>query len=378
MAFNYLKNMKIGKWLITILVISCLPFLASAQKEMSPNQQLSPKQQSIIQIAALTAKGDLQLLKPALNKGLDAGLTIIEIKEVLVHLYAYCGFPRSIRGLQTFMEVLDERKAKGIQDVLGAEASPIPNEQPKYERGKKVLGELTQTPQPATLSGYSAFAPVIDTFLKEHLFADIFERDVLTFAERELVTISVLSAIGNAEPMLRSHLNICLNVGLTPTQLGEFAGIIESVLGEKEATAAEAVVNEVLKNSPAFPKGEKITNNNFTGTAWVYMMITPDDTYNTSIGNVTFEPGARTNWHKHPGGQILLVTDGKGFYQEKGKPAQPIQKGNVVRIPPDTEHWHGASSGNSLTHIAISPNQQKGSVEWLKPVTDAEYSELIK
>jgi quercetin dioxygenase-like cupin family protein len=160
--------------------------------------------------------------------------------------------------------------------------------------------------------------------------------------------------------------------------LTEFAGIIESVLPEKEATAAEAVVNEVLKNSPAFPKGEKITNNNFTGTAWVYMMITPDDTYNTSIGNVTFEPGARTNWHKHPGGQILLVTDGKGFYQEKGKPAQPIQKGNVVRIPPDTEHWHGASSGNSLTHIAISPNQQKGSVEWLQPVTDAEYSESNK
>jgi len=126
MAFNYLKKMKIGKWLITILVISCLPFLASAQKEMSPNQQLSAKQQSIIQIAALAAKGDLQLLKPALNKGLDAGLTINEIKEVQVHLYAYCGFPRSIRGLQTFMEVLDERKAKGIQDVLGAEASPIP------------------------------------------------------------------------------------------------------------------------------------------------------------------------------------------------------------------------------------------------------------
>jgi quercetin dioxygenase-like cupin family protein/alkylhydroperoxidase/carboxymuconolactone decarboxylase family protein YurZ len=378
MAFNYLKNMKIGKWLITILVISCLPFLASAQKEMSPNQQLTTKQKSIIQIAALAAKGDLQSLKPALNTGLEAGLTIIETKEVLVHLYAYCGFPRSIRGLQTFMEVLDERKAKGINDIVGKEASPISDDLSKYERGKNVLGELTKTPQPATLSGYSAFAPVIDTFLKEHLFADIFERDVLTFAERELVTISVLSAIGNAEPMLRSHLNICLNVGLTPSQLNEFSGIIESVLGEKEATVAETVINEVLKNTSAFPKGEKANNKNFTGTAWVYMMITPDDVYNSSIGNVIFEPGARTNWHIHPGGQILLVTDGKGFYQEKGKPAQIIQKGDVVRIPPDTEHWHGASSDSSLTHIAISPNQQKGSVEWLQPVTDAEYSESNK
>lgn len=356
-----------------LVVFGCFTFNLRAQQIMVNSQQLSAKQQSIIQIAALTAKGDLKALKPALNKGLEAGLTVNETKEVLVHLYAYCGFPRSIRGLQTFMEVLDERKAKGITDTAGKEASPILNEGSKYERGKNVLSELTKTPQPATLSGYSAFAPVIDTFLKEHLFADIFERDVLTFAERELVTISVLSAIGNAEPMLRSHMNICLNVGLTPSQLTEFAGIIESVLGEKEATAAEAVVNEVLKNSHAFPNGEKITNNNFTGTAWVYMMITPDNIYNASIGNVTFEPGARTNWHKHPGGQILLVTDGKGFYQEKGKPAQSIQKGDVVRIPPDTEHWHGASQDSGLTHIAISLHLEKGSVEWLSPVSDEEY-----
>ena len=377
MEYNDSKKMP-GKWLIIIMVLSCLPLYISAQNKMSAEQQLTTKQQSIIQISALAAKGDLQTLKPALNKGLEAGLTVNEIKEVLVHLYAYCGFPRSIRGLQTFMEVLDERKTKGIHDKTGADASAINQEPDKYERGKKVLGELTKAPQDRPLSGYSAFAPVIDTFLKEHLFADIFERDVLTYAERELVTISVLSAIGNAEPMLRSHLAICLNVGLTPSQLTEFAGIIESILGETEATATETVINEVLKQSTAFPKGEKANNANFTGTAWVYMMITPDNTYNSSIGNVIFEPKARTNWHKHPGGQILLVTDGSGFYQEKGKPAQLIKKGDVVRIPPDTEHWHGASSGNSLTHIAISPNQQKGSVEWLQPVTDAEYRESNK
>jgi len=215
---------------------------------MNTKMELSPNEQSIISIAALTAKGDLTSLKPALNSGLESGLSVNQIKEVLVHLYAYCGFPRSIRGLQTFMEVVNERKAKGINDVLGAEASPISEEQPKYERGKKVLGELTKVPQDGAMSGYSAFAPVIDTFLKEHLFADIFERDVLTYAERELVTISVISSIGGAEPMLRSHLNICLNVGLTPGQLNEFVGIIQSTVGEKEAKDALAVLNEVLKN----------------------------------------------------------------------------------------------------------------------------------
>jgi len=127
-----------------------------------------------------------------------------------------------------------------------------------------------------------------------------------------------------------------------------------------------------------FPKGNKITNNHFTGTAWLQMFVTNDSTFNTSIGNVTFEPKARTNWHKHPGGQILLVTDGMGYYQEKDKSVQLIKKGNIVRIPPDTEHWHGASPDSGLTHIAISLNTDKGSVVWLQPVTDEEYNNIIK
>jgi 4-carboxymuconolactone decarboxylase len=230
-----------------ILVISFF-FTLNAKNDKNEDMKLSSRQRSIIVIAALTAKGDLLQLKAELNAGLEAGLTINEIKEVIVHLYAYCGFPRSIRGLQTFMEVLKERKARGINDVSGAEASPIQEERSKYERGKKVLSELTKAPQDGALTGYAAFAPVIDTFLKEHLFADIFERDILTYAQRELVTISVLSALGGVEPMLRSHLSISLNVGLTPGQLNQFVGIIQSTMGEKEAGDAQAVLNEVLKN----------------------------------------------------------------------------------------------------------------------------------
>lgn len=211
------------------------------------NDMLDKKQEKIITISALTAKGDLERLKPELVAGLEAGLTVNEIKEGLVHLYAYCGFPRSIRGLQTFMTVLDERKANGINDNSGREASPINEEGSKYERGKKILGELTGAPQPDTLSGYSAFAPTIDTFLKEHLFADIFERDVLTYAQRELVTISVISAIGDAEPMLKGHLTISLNVGLTPGQLQEFVKVIKSAIGEEKASDAQKVLDEILK-----------------------------------------------------------------------------------------------------------------------------------
>jgi Cupin domain. len=131
-----------------------------------------------------------------------------------------------------------------------------------------------------------------------------------------------------------------------------------------------------LSKSVIFPKGEKITNDYFIGAAWLEMLVSNDNTFNCSIGNVTFEPGARNNWHKHPGGQILLVTGGKGYYQEEGKPVQVLHKGDVVKIRPDVKHWHGATPDSWFTHIAISTNIQKGDVVWLEPVIDEEYKNL--
>lgn len=233
------------------LLLSNLTHEVMAQGQTDTVQALNSKQQSIITVSALAAKGDLPQLQKALTDGLNAGLTVNQIKEVLAHLYAYCGFPRSIRGLQTFMSVLQERKAKGVNDEMGATATPIESSRSKYERGKEILKKLTGIQQDAPPTGYSAFAPVIDTFLKEHLFADAFERDVLTYAERELVTVSVLSSIGGVEPMLKSHLGICLNVGLLPSQLQEFVSIIKSTGGRKEAKSAQSVLDEVLKNNPS-------------------------------------------------------------------------------------------------------------------------------
>ncbi len=136
-----IKKIIIGAF-IGLVVSCCLFSNVNAQNEVKMSETLSSKQQSIIPIAAFTANGNLEQLKPAINAGLDAGLTINEIKEVMVHLYAYCGFPRSLRGLQTFMEVVDERKSKGINDKLGADASPVNDEKSKYERGKANLEEL--------------------------------------------------------------------------------------------------------------------------------------------------------------------------------------------------------------------------------------------
>lgn len=130
------------------------------------------------------------------------------------------------------------------------------------------------------------------------------------------------------------------------------------------------------KTELVYPKGDKITNNNFSGTAWLNWLVPNDSIFNCPVGNVTFEPGARTNWHKHPGGQILLITEGKGYYQERGKSAQLLQKGDVVKIPPYAEHWHGATSNEQFSHIAINTNVQEGVAIWLEPVTDEYYDSL--
>lgn len=243
-----MKDFKIFSLIVMIVSITLSPNDVKAKQLTTIESNLSAKEKSIITIASLTAKGDLATLKLELNKGLEAGLNVSEIKEILIHTYAYCGFPRSIRGLQTFMEVLNERKTKGINDESGKEASPIKEDGNKYERGKTILEQLTKTSQLNTLTGYSAFAPVIDTFLKEHLFADIFERDVLTFTQRELVTISVISSIGDAEPMLKSHLSIAINLGVSPEQLKEFLVVIKPFIGAKKTKVAKEVVSEVLKS----------------------------------------------------------------------------------------------------------------------------------
>jgi quercetin dioxygenase-like cupin family protein len=122
-----------------------------------------------------------------------------------------------------------------------------------------------------------------------------------------------------------------------------------------------------------FPKGEKAPAEYFTGTAWIKSLVGDDRNFNVVIGNVTFERGARNNWHTHPGGQILIAAEGTGYFQEKGKPIQLLHPGDVVKILPDVEHWHGASGDSEFTHIAISTNTQKGVVVWQQRVTDEEY-----
>ena len=212
-------------------------------------QAMDSKRQHITEVAALTGKGDLDKLKTVLIDGLNDGMAVSELKEVMVHAYAYCGFPRALRGLQTLVAVLDERKAKGIEDDWGRKASPITDTRSKYERGRDILVEISGIPADAPKADYAILAPEIEVFLKEHLFADLFERDVLTYAERELTTVAVIASLGKGvEPMLKGHMGIALNVGITPDELHSVLAIVEKNIGRDEADGGRLALNEVLQS----------------------------------------------------------------------------------------------------------------------------------
>lgn len=122
-----------------------------------------------------------------------------------------------------------------------------------------------------------------------------------------------------------------------------------------------------------FQKGTPGPAENFTGKAWNVGLVENHSVYNTVVGNVYFEPGARSNWHKHPSGQILIITDGAGYHQIKGQPRQTLKKGDIVKCPANVEHWHGATPDTGMLQMYILPKTEKGIVTWLQKVTDAEY-----
>jgi len=232
---------------VLAILWTLLGFATLSEGQTAKNEGLSDRQKSIVTIAAFTAKGDLEKLKAALNEGLGAGLTVNEIKEVLVQMYAYAGFPRSLNGISTFMAVMNERQKKGIKDEMGREASPLPANMNKDEYGAKVRARLSGSDVIPPPSGYQLFAPVIDAFLKEHLFADIFARDILDYQSRELATISALASMTGTGGQLRFHLGAAMNTGLTEAQMENFISVLNSKVGTEEADGAAKILAEVLK-----------------------------------------------------------------------------------------------------------------------------------
>lgn len=313
---------------------------------------LNAKQKSIAEAAAYAARGNQAGLKQALNKGLDNDVSVNEFKEILVQTYAYCGFPRSLNALNTLMSLEEERGNKDEQGKLPS-AKPQGN---SLDYGSENQTKLVGQPVAGKLY---EFAPVIDEYLKAHLFGDIFARDNVDWQTRELATIAMLASRDGVESQLNSHINVGKHNGMTDDQVAE----ILDIAGE---TGAKSVLFGFGTENVAYAKY-------FIGKSY----LQPLTAEGISSANVTFEPKCRNNWHiHHKTGQTLFVVAGRGWYQEWGKPAQELKAGDVVNIPEGVKHWHGAAKDSWFTHIAISVPNEGASAEWLEPVTDEEYDKL--
>ncbi|HEX2541641.1 MAG TPA: carboxymuconolactone decarboxylase family protein [Caldimonas sp.] len=204
---------------------------AQANVPAATDGVLTARQQSIAPIGAATASGDMTRLAAALNHGLDAGLTVSDAKEILVQLYAYAGFPRSLNALGELMKVLDARRQRGIHDAPGRAPGPVPTGKELLAAGTANQTKLSGAPVKGPLFD---FAPAIDEYLKTHLFGDIFARDNLDWQSRELATVGALAALPGVESQLQAHMRISMNVGLTARQLRS-AGEALAQAGQPEA-----------------------------------------------------------------------------------------------------------------------------------------------
>ncbi len=224
------------------------------------------------------------------------------------------------------------------------------------------------------------FAPKFAELNDDVLFGQVWSREQeLSPRDRSMITVAALISGGIFE-QLPNHLKLARENGVTKTEVTEIITQLAFYCGWPKAWSAFNLAKDIFaaenpaECSTVFPKGDLISSDNFIGDAYLQMLVMPTDGNGTAIANVTFAPGARNNWHSHEIGQFLLVTGGKGFYQEDSKPARLLSPGDVVNIPSHVRHWHGAAPDSWFIHIAIS----QGEAQWFEPLDDGQYLDATK
>lgn len=193
---------------------------------------MTNKDKSIVEISIFTAIGNLKELEKSVNLGLNNELTVNEIKEIMVQLYAYCGFPRSLNALGVLSNTVDERKANGKVTEVGRESTPIPSDRNSLVYGTQVQIKIVGM---EVKGGIYDFAPMADRYLKAHLFGDIFGQDILDYRTRELVTVAALASMDGVNPQLQAHIGISKNVGVTGDELNGIIEVLKDKLGFEKA-----------------------------------------------------------------------------------------------------------------------------------------------
>lgn len=315
-----------------------------------PGPGLSQRDRSLVVISALIASDKPAQLRGHLGRALDNGVTPVEASGVLTHLAFYAGWPSAVVSLAVFDEVYTAR------DIDTAALAPF------------AARPAPSRPAPDADDAFApGFARLTDTVIRD----DLWRRTDLVPRDRLLVTISALTALGEAD-QIPDLIRQSSTSGLTRADVGEALTHLAFYVGWPRVTLALEVLETVPEWSAAAATSAA-PSGNFTGRVAVTSPFEGSGDSALRGATVTFEPGARSRWHRHPHGQLLVVTSGRGWTQIEGEPVREMKPGDVIWTPPGVSHWHGGTRSSGLTHVAVSEDRDGDPVQWLEHVTEAEF-----
>lgn len=351
--------------------------------------ELSPRDRSIVTVAALIARMQSMELKFHVALALDNGVQPAELSEIITHLAFYTGWGNAMAAIAVAKDIFRQRGV-GLDQLPPAKGKPLPlNEEAEKQRATLVAGN------------FGAVSPGLVEATTDVLFLDLWLRPALAPRDRSLITVSALIANGQTA-QVPFHLNRAMDNGLTQAEaaavlhhLAFYAGwpcamsalpIAKDVFEKRQTSELNAAKANDGKNTKRFGDNTlTITRAGtipsmvgpkdwFTGNVRVDSLFPADGGRHSNGGVVTFEPGARTRWHTHPAGQTIVITQGLGWVQKDGEAIQEVRPGDVVFFEPGEKHWHGASAQVGMTHIAITESVDGKAVDWLEVVSDDQYA----
>jgi 4-carboxymuconolactone decarboxylase len=335
---------------------------------------LAPRDRSLVTVAVLVATGKAPQLQSHLGRALTNGVRPVEIAGLVTHLAFYSGWPNAVSSLNMVEQVFAERKIDSAV-LQGATATLLPV--PASDRARALTVEQQVAP----------VAPKLAELTNDVLFGDLWRRQDLGPRERSLVTIAALAANGD-EDQLGFHVQRGMANGLTRGEIAEALTHLAFYAGWPKAMAAVAVAGKAFAagtsdaDAGASPRLQVVgpglqpatgPATNFTGLVTVTSPFKGTGDARLGGATVTFQPGAHSNWHTHPLGQLLVISAGRGWVQAEGELVRAVGPGDVVWTAPGVKHWHGATRSSAMTHVAIAEAQDGIVVRWLEPVTDAQY-----
>ncbi|MGF7172141.1 4-carboxymuconolactone decarboxylase [Sphingobium xanthum] len=336
---------------------------------------LALRDRSLVTLTVLIATGRTGQMEGHLARGLDNGLTPIEVSGLVTHLAFYAGWPSSVSALEVVDRVF---RARNIPQPVARSDVKIPLPASDAARRRSLEQEV------------APFAPKLAALTNEVLFRDLWTRSELAPRDRSLATIAALAASGDADSgdadQLPFHLQLGVDNGLTSEQIGEALTHLAFYAGWPKAMAGVAVSKKTFATASSGPEAinplavvQPDANAvprpapNFTGNVSVTSPFQATGEARLGGATVMFARGARSNWHEHPLGQLLIIREGAGWVQAEGEPVRLVKAGDVVWTAPGVKHWHGATRTSTMSHVAVSEMRNGDTVTWLGPVSDAEF-----